>query len=277
MDTYRTMIEREAVRPRIHPGTQSGRADGTPVIWSPETLAEKRRDMGPYTFSCQILLDPMAEETQGFKQEWLRFWPAEHYEGMNIYIVGGPASKKKKTSDYRAFIVVGLGLDYNYYIIEMVRDRLNLKQRGDELFRLHRIYEPVAVGYEEYGLQADIEYFQERMDRKNYRFDITPLGGPVAKEDRIKGLVPDFEQHRIYLPQRCLRTNWEGHFEDLTRVFVNEEYNVFPYISHDDMLDCLSRIKDPELETGFPMFQSVPDIAFLQGQDEQANILDPFA
>lgn len=277
MDTYRTMIERQAAIPRIYPGTDTGHADGKPVMWTEETLAKKRRDMGPYIFSCQILQDPMAEETQGFNEEWLRFWPAEHYDGMNIYILGDPASKKKKSSDYTVFLVIGLGMDQNYKIIDMVRDRINLKQRGDILFQLHRTYRPLKVGYEEYGLQADIEYFEERMERDNYYFDIVALKGSVAKEDRIKGLVPDFEQGRIYLPQRCLRMNWERQLEDLTRVFINEEYNVFPYISHDDMLDALARIKDPDLGVVWPMYLEEPDISYLQAQDEEANVLDPFA
>jgi hypothetical protein len=35
--------------------------------------AEKRRDMGPYIFACQMLQNPKADETQGFQEEWIKY------------------------------------------------------------------------------------------------------------------------------------------------------------------------------------------------------------
>jgi hypothetical protein len=35
--------------------------------------------------------------------------------------------------------------------------------------------------------------------------------------------------------------------------FIAEEYLAFPVSLHDDMLDCLARILDPELGASFPM------------------------
>ncbi|KKK73780.1 hypothetical protein LCGC14_2890410, partial [marine sediment metagenome] len=40
--------------------------------------------------------------------------------------------------------------------------------------------------------------------------------------------------------------------EDLTRIFIDEEYLPFPVGAHDDMLDGLSRIVDPEFPTKSP-------------------------
>lgn len=42
---------------------------------------------------------------------------------------------------------------------------------------------------------------------------------------------------------------------DLTSVFLKSEYLAFPVSAHDDMLDCLSRIVDPELNAVFPREQ----------------------
>ena len=251
-DTYRTMMDRKAAQPRIHPATVDGTVDGEPVLFTRERLAEKRREMGPYIFGCQMLLDPKADDTQGFKEDWLAFWPARHTANMNLYIVVDPASKKRKTSDYTFMGVVGVAPDENFYIVTMIRDRLSLTQRADTLFALHREYKPLGVGYEEYGLQADIEHMKDRMGRENYRFGITALGGRLGKEDRIRRLVPLFEQGRILLPEHCMRTNHEGISEDLTRVFIDEEYLPFPVGAHDDMLDGLSRIVDPKFPVKAP-------------------------
>ncbi len=186
-----------------------------------------------------MLLDPKADETQGFKAEWLAFWPAHHTRYMNLYVVCDPASKKTRTSDYTFMGVVGLAEDENFYIVAMIRDRLSLTQRADALFALHREYRPLGVAYEEYGIQADIEHFQDRMNRENYHFTITPIGGKLKKEDRIRRLVPLFEQRRILLPDHCMRRTLEGVSEDLTKIFIDEEYLPFPVGAHDDMLDGL--------------------------------------
>ena len=246
-DTYRTIIDRGTAIPRIYPATVDGTAEGEPVLLTREQLAQKRRDQGPWTFSCQLLLNPHADAMQGFSEEWLRYWDADSTQGMNLYILVDPASEKKKNSDFTTMTVVGLGIDEKVYVVEWVRDRLNLTERANKLFELHRRHRPLEVGYEQYGLQADIEHYEDRMRRENYRFEITKLGGQIKKEDRIKRLVPDFEQHRIYIPQACQRNNYEGIWQNLTEIFVQEEFLFFPVGSHDDMLDSLSRIYDVDL------------------------------
>ena len=251
-DTYATMIERNSAIVRLHPATHNGKVDGKPVLWNKDTLTQKIRDMGSYVASCQLFLDPKAADTVGFKREWLRYWPAAQYKGLNIYILVDPANAKRKKSDYTSLFVVGLGADKNAYVITMVRDRLNLTERTNLLFSMVREYEPKFVGYEQYGMQADIQHINYRMEQENYRFNITELGGNVSKEDRIMWLLPEFEHSRIWLPETCVRRNWEGRMEDLTKIFVLEEYMAFPYCFHDDMLDVLSRLKDPNVYLSYP-------------------------
>jgi hypothetical protein len=48
-----------------------------------------------------MLQDPKADETQGFKEEWLKHAGANPF-GLNVFIVIDPASAKKKDSDYTA-------------------------------------------------------------------------------------------------------------------------------------------------------------------------------
>jgi phage terminase large subunit-like protein len=251
-DTYRTIIDRGAAKLRLYPGTHNGQPDGVPVLLTPEIMAAKRRDMGPDTFAAQILLDPKRESANQFRPGWLRYWRADHWAAMNRYLLVDPAGEKKKGSDYTCMVVVGLGYDRNYYVITWVRDRMNLTEKANALFALHRQYQPGVVGYEKYGMQADIEHFLDRMNRDNYRFSITPLGGSVAKPDRIKALIPLFEQGRVWLPETCVRVDYQGEPRDLARVFINEEYNAFPFGAHDDMLDVLARILDPDLHAVHP-------------------------
>jgi predicted phage terminase large subunit-like protein len=253
-DTYRTVIERKTFALRKYAATRDGTADGEPVLWSRETLSEKRRDMGPYTFSCQVLLDPKADDAQGFRRDWLRFYnePKKSRGMMNTYILVDPANSKKENADYTSMWVIGLNSDENYYVLDMVRDRLSLTERAERLMQLHRKWRPTEVRYEEYGLQADIDYMNERMAREHYRFTIKKVGGRVSKADRIKRLVPLFENGRIWLPESLHVPNREGRSENLVEVFVEQELMAFPVSAHDDMLDALARIAEPELQLRWP-------------------------
>lgn len=252
-DTYREIIKRGSAIPRIHTEVDK---DGNLALWTPEIQAKKRKDMGPYTYACQIKQDPGESVREGFKREWLLYWPADTAKGMNIYILCDPAGEKKKENDYTVFMVIGTLSDENYYTIRMIRDRLNLVERGDILFRLHREYKKISrevkVGYEKYGKDSDIEYYQERMTRENYRFRIIPLGGAVAKNDRIRKLIPLYEAGRMFLPDRQMYTNYEHETIDMVQTFIEEEYLWFPFPTHDDMLDCQARILDSDLHVSFP-------------------------
>lgn len=252
-DTYRTIMERGTFKLKQYPATHDGTATGEPLLWTRETLAGKRRDMGPYTFATQILLDPKADDAQGFRREWLnRYSDVKKGSGLNKYILVDPASSRKDGADYTSMWVVGLGSDENYYVLDMVRDRLSLTERADRLLQLHRKWKPLQVRYEEYGLQADIEHVNDRMERESYRFKIQKVGGRVAKADRIKRLVPLFEQGRVWLPDALYATNREGRSENLVEVFIEQEYLAFPVGAHDDMLDALARIAEPDLLLKWP-------------------------
>jgi hypothetical protein len=133
---------------RRYPATVDGTAGGEPVLFSKERLAETRQRMGPYTFAAQFLLDPAAERDQAFHDDWLRYFDIDegNTDEMQKYILVDPASSKKKGSDYTVMVVIGLGTDQNYYLLDAVRDRLNLTERCAALFTLHRKWRPERVG-----------------------------------------------------------------------------------------------------------------------------------
>lgn len=254
-DSYVKLLATGTVRPRIYPATDDGTETGEPVLLTPEELAKKRRTMGPYVFACQMLLDPRADRLSGFREEWLRFWDAQSTEGLNLYLIVDPSSGKKQKEqakskraslDYTSMWIVGIGADENLYVVDGLRDRLNLTARTKAVFDFHRRYRPQKVGYEQYGMQADIEHIRDVQDRENYRFDIVELGGALAKQDRIRRLVPLFEQRRIFLPRTLTKYATDGAAYDLTRVFIETEYLNFPVSEHDDMLDCLARMTETE-------------------------------
>lgn len=243
-DTYKAIIKKGSAKPRIYPCTKDGTVHGEPVLLSRETIQRKRADMGPFNFGAQMLLNPKADDIQGFQDDWLRYYGRVSGDRMIKAILVDPASAKKTTSDYTAAWVIGLAEDENIYVLDGARDRLNLTQRWALVSNLHRTWKPRKTGYERYGKDADIEHFKSEMERDEYRFSIEEVGGSMPKPDRIKRLIPYFEQGRIWLPTNLWKRDYEGKSYDLTALFVEDEFKAFPVCIHDDLLDALSRLFD---------------------------------
>ena len=256
-DPYSEIIKRKAAFPRVYPGTVDGTEEGDPVFWPKSLLKQKRRDMGPHTFAAQILCNPAADKVQGFDEKWLRRWHPKNYSQMNLYILVDPANAKGKKNDYTTMAVIALADDQNYRVIEGIRSRLNLTERTKELIRIHRKYGPrliKGVGYEMYGMQADIQHIEFVMKQENYVFTITPLGGNIPKLERIRRLIPIMENGRWFLMERE-----DGFFIDgdkqqqsFADQFINE-MSEFPVSAHDDILDMAARILEPDLKATFPV------------------------
>ena len=145
------------------------------------------------------------------------------------------------------------------YIVDAIRDRLNLTARISALMELHRKHKPLQVRYEEYGLQADIAAVEQEQERQQYRFKITPVGGGTKKEDRIRRLIPWFENGLIYVPHVLPYVDVTGAHHDLIKVFLDTEYAAFPVARHDDMFDALARLEEPKLKLPFPKAEVVED------------------
>ena len=271
-DDYSVMLDDGVAIPRIHPATDDGTETGNPVLVSREYLRQKRISQGPYVFNSQQLLNPIADTAMGFRQEWLRFTTIDYAAALRSlwrFIIVDPAgSKKRKNNDYTTFWVIGFGSDGVYRVLDIVRDRLNLTERWNTLYRLHVKWKPSLVAYEEYGMQADREHFEYCMKEKLYEFPITVVGGNMPKPIRILRIVAHFEngwqksdthgRSRIVLPLSCNYIDHQGRNLDLVKVFIEEEYTAFPVLKHDDMLDGLARIVDLEEQNLIQMPSIVP-------------------
>lgn len=253
-DTYAEMLSREAFKPRVYPATANGKVDGEPVFMSREELGNRLREQGSYVFAAQMLLDPVATSQRRLNPDLLNFYTgSETGEGMALYLVVDPAGSKKKNSDFTVMAVIGIGADGNKYLLDLVRDRLNLLERIDTAIRLHKRWKPEDVGWEAYGKDSDIEAVELEMERRRprYMFGIKKLAGTgQSKEQRIERMLPDLEQGRWWFPQ-TLWTARDGKQVDLIRELVEEEMRNFPFALHDDGLDAISRVYDlnPEIPT----------------------------
>lgn len=249
-DTWRQIMKRNAAEARLFPGTVDGTLTGIPVFLSQEEWDRKVERMGPVTAASQLLQNPSRGTQEGFDRDWIMRFDCKDvrkrssWKDMNRYLLVDPANEKRKNSDWTAMVVIGLAPDNNYYVLDLVRDRLNLAERTEALFRLHKKWGRPKVGYEKYGKDSDIQHVKHMMKENNYRFGITELGGALQKNDRIRRMIPDFRAERWWLPEDVFYTTYEKKVVELVDVLIEEELMPFPVPVHDDTIDAMSRIYD---------------------------------
>lgn len=249
-------------------------------IFFPERLDEaflqdQRKSQGTYIYNCQYLLNPVDAETAAFKAEWNRYhrshiemdpdsqepvlvvdwigdWQknkAEGYEFPLRYKIKklcaiDPNNKKKKGSDFTAGMVVALTTSGDWFIIDMYHDILNPGQQVDLLFKVDDDHEPDLLGLEEVGKEAIKYMLIQRMRKENHFFKITELSPRgVAKEDRIRRLIPRFEYGTIFFPVSLIKGRSYGVAKDIVEE-LEDELARFPSGQHDDLIDALAYIED---------------------------------
>lgn len=235
-----------------------------------DELDKKMMELGMQGFVGQYLQRPSPEGGGEFQSRYIQYYNNFSRKftskGMNVYILYDPANTKKNKEridpDYTAMVVVGLAPDNNYYILDLVRDRFNPTERVNVLFGLHQKWsklcgKPPTVAIEQYGMMTDKFYIDKEMEERNYRFRTVEVKGAVRKEDRIRKLIPLFENDRVYLPRQIMYDSVDGNTYELVDKLIREELTVFPVGRHDDMIDAFARILDKDLVARFPKIATI--------------------
>ena len=286
-DTYQVIIDRGALKVRIYAATHNGLMDGIPVFLSPAAWVDKKLKQSDAVIACQQLQNPAAGTQAMFSKDWLKFIDVRPAT-LNVYIMCDPANSKKKESDNTAFAVVGVDAAGNRYLLDGFRHKMGLKERWEALRGLRRVWmrqpgvQMVKCGYERYGMQSDLEYFEQEMIRDKEAFEIIELSwtsdGTKSKDDRVQRLQPWFKSGRFYLAMVCQRRDeagnmvpyetanqkkvreggqafrifqpvrardHEGNVYSLNRGFL-DEYLTYPFSAKKDLIDAVSRIEDME-------------------------------
>lgn len=237
-DTYSVMLERKVAVPRIYPATDNGRIDGKPVFLSQESWERKVRTQSRFSIASQLLQNPLADDDAVFRPEWLRSYEVRP-RTLNIYIMADPSMGKSATSDNTAIAVVGVASNGAKFFLDGVCHRMSLSQRWVCLRDLYKKWssmpgaQTVAVGYERYGAQSDLEYFEEQMRRRGeVVFAIQELNwvrdGGQSKKARVQRLEPDFRNSRFFLPITILQngapSTWAVDTDQESKTFREIEY-----------------------------------------------------
>lgn len=309
-DTYAIILQRGVIKERRHAATVDGTFDGDPVFLTRKQWERKKQNSSKATIASQMLLNPLAGAETKFDVRWLKFWDIRP-KVLNVYIIGDPSKGRHATSDNTAFAVIGVDVHNNKYILDGYRHRMPLSQRWEALRNLYKRWsrmpgvDSVRVGYEQYGLQTDLEYFEEKMrsfGEVSFPIDEVswPQSGPKSKQGRIERLEPDLRMGRMMLPhvieiddegnvtpydpkrkkaaqqakangedwrvaRPIVHKNEDGRLYDVISGFL-EEYSFFPFAPKDDFLDAISRIYDMDV--------SVP-LRYDEEGDMEHSVLPP--
>ena len=276
-DTYQYILDQKLLVPRVYPATDDGTLTGKPVFLSQQAWQEKLK-LPTAIVAAQQLQNPAAGTQAMFKKEWLRFADVRP-STLTVYIMCDPASSRKKGSDYTAIVVLGIDAAGNYYLLDGFRHKMGLRERWERIRDLRKKWmrEPgvqmVKVGYERFGLNDALEYFEEQMKKPDEggRFEIIELAwpneGPGSKADRVQRLEPQFRLGRVYLaaaldkpsprqlemvatgqPHRVFSPTKKIDPASNTLYSINkallDEYLTFPFSQTKDFVDAMSRIYD---------------------------------
>lgn len=215
-DTYAEILRRGAAKPRIYAATHNGKMDGKPVMFSQTEWERRLKTQSRTTIAAQLLQNPLADEDATFNVLWLQAWETRP-RTVNIYIMGDPNRKIGADNDNCAYIVIAVSSTGGKYLIDGFRHQMTQSQRWTALRDLYERWssakgvQSVYVGYEKYGAEQDLDYFEECQKREGKIFPIEKLSwtregtaGQQGKRYRVERLEPDFRNGRFYLPLAVL-------------------------------------------------------------------------
>ena len=193
-------------------------------------LEQQKKDIGTFEFSSlyqQTPLDPEHVEFKGkyFKSIKLEDVMAKYTER---FLTVDTAISKNVSSDSTGLIINFVDDKQDWHIIAS-KKKIDTSELIKELFDLHAKYKFTRIGIENTILyQAVYPFLVEEQVKRNVYLPVTAVKhNGIAKEIRIRGLLPRYESGTIYhIEEECSE--------------LEAELLRFPKATHDDLSDSLA-------------------------------------
>jgi len=212
-----------------------------PTKFTREHLEKLINEKGLAEFSSQYMNDPVPKEDSIFKWDW-KYYEEDDMRDKEVthFISCDPAffdpASKTRDLDYTAFVVVAVDADNNWWIRDIVRERMQPKEILDMIFELDAFWKPKTFAIESVAYQKILAYMARSMMRERNQFiPITELkhAGMHAKSktDRIQALEPRYAVGSIF------------HGRNVRHMPTLEtELRRFPRAKTDDIADALAGV-----------------------------------
>jgi predicted phage terminase large subunit-like protein len=217
-----------------------------PELYDVEWYDRQRATLGSVRWSAMFLCNPIGDGVRLFKDEWLHTYTTRPETVANFILVDTAGAKKRKNNDYLVMQVWGVA-NGNYYLLDLVRDKMNLSERTERYKCLVQKWRPQATWWEQVGAQTDMDHVQMELDRVGLHTPMYAFSQKVPKEGRIIWLQPLFENAQVWLPDRIIQQCSDGRVIDVLAEWIEDEYKCYPSVSHDDGLDCMANLRHPDI------------------------------
>lgn len=278
-DTYHHIIDQGILKLR-EGWLDCYAADGETSIFHPgstQFILACRKGMTDALFAANMRNRCLDEDSiWQLDPDWLRHSyydcsPEEAAKGANLYAFVDPAKLKRggatRRKDYLAIVVMALRPDGRRYVVEMIRDKVEVGPMAELVFDIddywRRQGNPIrAWWWESNGASLDVEFWRLMADkRKNYGINFRQFSSNEQKDIRISRLKYPFSEGLIRLPRQngALMRMTDGAIRDMVSVFVQEEYTRWRPSSggnwrpssgarNEDLLDAMSQSEDPKVQ-----------------------------
>lgn len=193
------------------------------------SIEDKKRQLGSYVFSYEMMNQPVDEANSLFKKDYLQTATEQEVEQLNTdcFITIDPAISTKDSADFTG-VTINYVSDQNKWYIKTLSLKLSPKDLVDKIFELYSFFKPSVIGIEETSFTITLKpYLDDEMRRRSVFLPIKALKhGGNKKEDRIRSIIPRWESKSIYL----VGDNHE----------LLEQMRAFPHSAYDDVLDSLA-------------------------------------
>lgn len=210
-----------------------------PNKFSREGIAGLISSKGMSEFSAQYMNDPVPSETAIFKHEF-RYYEEEDIRGQDLhtYVLIDPTfydpQVKKAEPDYTAAVVVSVNYLNDWFIRDIINQRLQPQELIELIFQLDTLWKPKTTAIESNAMQRILAYAaRQQMRNRNHFPPITELQhagrNARSKAERIQALEPRYAVGTIY-HNKNVRHN----------TTLETQLRRFPRGKFDDIIDALA-------------------------------------
>ena len=203
-----------------------------PKLMPLEELQVSKAESGPRIWNCLYQGNPLPEEGNYFKADWIRYWvecpPIEH---MRIYGASDYAVSKDE-GDYTVHMVFGVTKDDDIYVLDMWRGQEESLTWVESFLDLMEKWQTISWAEEKGQIIKSMRpiIYKRKRERKIYGAELG-FASQADKHARARGIQARMEMGMLYFPRNMPWTS------DLV-----SEVLKFPHGRNDDMVDVLSLI-----------------------------------
>ncbi len=170
-----------------------------PTMYGPEEAVALKKDQTPYIYSCQYLLQPMADEDRLLKQAWIKYWTMadiQHKADRMWAVVGVDfawyeqyQTQGSKNQDRTVIMTWLVDAAFNFYQVEVFRKRCTKDEAIREFFRQAREYKASSVGlcvHDRKHVEGDIKRIAAEIGEMPY---IKYVTRPKMEADKVNNII----------------------------------------------------------------------------------------